>query len=52
MIIELEVFSCVLITLHKLEFLHLVNDGSTASHSIRDDDEELQQALQKYVGKN
>jgi CRP-like cAMP-binding protein len=40
---------CILITLDKNEFLHLVNNGSAPGHTLRDDDEELQQALQKYV---
>ncbi len=47
---------CVLITLDKLEFLHLINYGpggvplSGPNGVLRDDDEELQAQLQKYVG--
>lgn len=49
---------CVLISLDKLEFLHLINYGpggvplSGPGGVLRDDDEELQAQLQKYVGKS
>lgn len=49
---------CVLITLDKLEFLHLINYGpggvplSGPNGVLRDDDEELQAQLLKYVGKS